>query len=498
MRTKDGISTMTEFDLTIRGGTVVTADKQSREDIGIKDGLITEVASGLPPGVRDIDAAGKFVLPGGIDGHCHIEQVSSFGLLNADDFYSATVSAAHGGTTTVVPFAAQHRGDSVSEVVAAYRKLAEEKAVIDYHFHIIVTDPTEEVLEQELPPLIAEGFRSLKIFLTYDLMRVDDYQMLQVLEVARRHGALVLAHAENNDMIRWATDRLVGQGHTAPKFHAISHPRLAEAEAVNRAIMLARFIDTPILIFHVTTREAMDAIRRAQDEGFKVYGETCPQYLLLTAEDLDRPDSEGAKFCCSPPPRDKSDQEAMWQGLVDDTFQVFNSDHAPYRYDETGKLHAGPNPTFKQIANGLPGIELRMPLLFSDGVMADRLDIRRFVALTSTNMARLYGLYPNKGTIAVGSDADIAIWDPEVERVVTDETTHDTTGYTPFEGRGIKGWPVYTISRGRVVIENGTLDAERGSGRLAKRQMPDLAKPLGRPEAEMDPARNFGIQLLRD
>jgi dihydropyrimidinase len=488
---------MSEFDLTIRNGTVVTALEKTVTDIGIKDGLITAVSENLKPGDNDIDASGKLVLPGGIDGHCHIEQLSSFGLMNADDFYSATVSAAFGGTTTVIPFAAQQRGDSVTKVVNDYRVLADEKAVIDYHFHIIVSDPTKDVLEKELPPLIEQGFRSLKIFMTYEKVKIDDYQMLDILEVARKHGALVIAHAENNDMIRWASQRLIDSGHTEPKFHAISHPRLAEAEAVHRAIVLARFIDVPILIFHVTTREAMEEIRRAQDAGLKVFGETCPQYLCLTADDLDKPGTEGAKFCCSPPLRNKRDQDAMWQGLVDNVFQVFNSDHSPYRYDETGKLSAGPNPTFKQIANGLPGIELRMPLLFSEGVNKGKIDVCRFVELTSTNMARLYGLYPHKGTIAVGADADVAIWDPELEKTVTDETTHDNTGYSPFKGRKISGWPVTVLSRGRVVIDSDKLHAERGSGRLAKRGMPDLAKPLGRLEPEMDMNKNFGVQLFR-
>ncbi len=488
---------MSEFDLTIRNGTVVTASEKTGADVGIKDGLIAAIAENLKPGDKDIDASGKLVLPGGIDGHCHIEQLSSFGLMNADDFYSATVSAAFGGTTTVIPFAAQHRGDSVTKVVNDYRALADEKSVIDYHFHIIVSDPTKDVLEKELPPLIEEGFRSLKIFMTYEKVKDDDYQMLDILEVARKHGALVIAHAENNDMIRWASQRLIERGHTEPKFHAISHPRLAEAEAVHRAIVLARFIDVPILIFHVTTREAMEEIRQAQDAGLKVFGETCPQYLCLTAQDLDQPGTEGAKFCCSPPPRDESDQDAMWQGLIENVFQVFNSDHAPFRYDETGKLYAGPNPTFKQIANGLPGIELRMPLLFSEGVNKGKIDVCRFVELTSTNMAQLYGLNPHKGTISAGADADVAIWDPELEKTVTDKTTHDTTGYTPFEGWKITGWPVTVLSRGRVVVDAGKLHVERGSGRLAKRDMPELAKPLGRLEPEMDMAKNFGVQLYR-
>jgi len=487
---------MSDFDLTIRGGTIVNGAGQSRRDIGVKDGVIVELAENLEEGATDVDARDKLVLPGGIDGHCHIEQLSSFGLMNADDFYTATISAAHGGTTTVVPFAAQHRGQSISKVVNEYRALAEEKAAIDYHFHIIVTDPTDEVLTKELPPLIEQGFRTLKLFLTYDLMKVDDYQTLQVMEVARKYGALIVAHAENNEMIRWATNKLVESGHTEPKYHAVSHPRLAEAEAVHRAIVLARLIDVPIMIFHVTTREAMDEVRRAQEAGLKVYAETCPQYLFLTAEDLDRPGAEGAKYCCSPPPRDKDDQEAMWEGLIDDTFQAYSSDHAPYRYDETGKLNAGGNPTFKQIPNGLPGLELRMPLLFSEGVMTGRLGLTKFVELTSTNIARLYGLYPKKGQISVGSDADIAVWNPDVKKTITDEMVHDNTGYTPFAGWTVTGWPECVISRGRVIVKDGAADAAPGSGRLATRELSDAAKPLGRTELEMDERKNFGVRML--
>lgn len=486
---------MTEFDLTVRGGTIVTTAGETKGDIGVKDGVIAEIAEGLAPGAEDIDASGKLVFPGGIDGHCHIEQLSSFGVMNADDFYTASVSAAHGGTTTVVPFAAQHRGDSVSEVVKAYRALAEEKAAIDYHFHIIVTDPTEEVLTKELPPLIESGFHTLKLFLTYDLMKVDDYQTLQVMEVARKHGALIVAHAENNDMIRWTIEKLVNGGNTAPKFHAVSHPRLAEAEATHRLIVLARFIDVPVMIFHVTTREAMEEIRRAQEAGFKVYAETCTQYLVLTADDIDRPGSEGAKYCCSPPLRDDSDVEAMWQGLADGTFQALSSDHAPYAYDKTGKLTASDNPTFKQIPNGLPGLELRMPILFSEGVQKGRIDLPKFVELASTGVARLYGLYPQKGELAVGSDADIAVWDPDAKKTITDDMTHDNTGYTPFAGRTVNGWPQYVISRGRVIIRDGVADMEPGSGRTAKRELSDEAKPLGRTEPEMDPAKSFGAQL---
>ncbi|MDA7945945.1 MAG: dihydropyrimidinase [Hyphomicrobiaceae bacterium] len=487
---------MSGFDLTVRGGTIVTASGETAGDVGVKDGVITQIAEGLEPGAEDIDAAGKLVLPGGIDGHCHIEQLSSFGLMNSDDFFTASVAAAHGGTTTVVPFAAQHRGQSISDVVKAYRALAEEKAAIDYHFHIIVTDPTEDVLTKELPPLLEDGFRTLKLFLTYDLMKVDDYQTLQVMEVARKHGALIVTHAENNEMIRWATEKLVKNGHTEPKFHAVSHPRLAEAEAVHRAIILARFIDVPIMIFHVTTREAMDEVRRAQEAGLKVYAETCTQYLVLTSDDLDRPGGEGAKFCCSPPLRDDTDVEAMWQGLADGTFVTLSSDHAPYAYDETGKLNAGDNPTFKQIPNGLPGLELRMPVLFSEGVKTGRINLPKFVELTSTGIARLYGLYPQKGEIAVGSDADIAVWDPDAEKTISDDMVHDNTGYSPFTGHTITGWPECVISRGRIIVRDGKTDMAPGSGKIAKRELSDQAKPLGRIEPEMDETKNFGIRLL--
>lgn len=239
-------------------------------------------------------------------------------------------------------------------------------------------------------------------------------------------------------------------------------------------------------------------IRRAQSEGLKVFAETCPQYLFLTAEDLDRDGAEGAKFCCSPPPRDKAAQEAVWCGLANGTFQVFSSDHAPYRFDETGKLRAGPNPSFKQVANGVPGIELRLPLLFSEGVGKGRIDIHQFVALTATNVAKLYGVHPRKGTIAVGADADLALWDPDAERTITWTDLHDNAGYTPYEGMTLKGWPAIVLSRGRVAVEDGELCVERGSGHFLVREKSRAAAPLNRLAPEMDPSRNFGAHVLPD
>ena len=403
---------MNEYDLVIRGGTVATAADTTLCDVGIKDGAVAALGKNLGSAIREIDASGRFVLPGGIDSHCHIEQRSSAGVVCADDFYSATVAAAFGGTTTVIPFAAQHRGQSLRRVVEEYHEAAGPKAVIDYAFHLIISDPSEQVLGQELPALIRDGYTSFKLYMTYDLLQLDDGQMLDILAVARREGALVMVHAENHDMIKWLTARLLDRGLGAPRYHAVSHARLAEGEATNRAVSLSQLLDVPILLVHVSAAEAIEVIRNAQTKGLKIYGETCPQYLFLTADDIAKPGMEGAKFCCSPPPRDHAAQEAVWTGLRNGTFQVFSSDHAPYRFDASGKLPKGDKTTFKEIANGVPGIELRLPLLFSEGVGKGRLDLNAFVALTATNHAKLYGLYPKKGTIAVGSDADIAIWDP--------------------------------------------------------------------------------------
>ncbi|MGA7261361.1 MAG: amidohydrolase family protein, partial [Stellaceae bacterium] len=328
---------MSEYDLVIRGGIVATAADATLCDIGIKVGAVAALGKNLGSGTREIDATGRLVLPGGIDSHCHIEQRSSAGVVCADDFYSATVAAAFGGTTTVIPFAAQHRGQSLRRVVEEYHEAARPKAVIDYAFHLIISDPSEQVMGQELPALIRDGYTSFKIYMTYDLLQLDDGQMLDILAVARREGALVMVHAENHDMIKWLTGRLLGRGLGAPRYHAVSHARLAEGEATNRAVALAQLLDVPILLVHVSAGEAIEVIRNAQTKGLKIYGETCPQYLFLTADDIAKPGMEGAKFCCSPPPRDHAAQEAVWTGLRNGTFQVFSSDHAPYRFDASGK-----------------------------------------------------------------------------------------------------------------------------------------------------------------
>ncbi len=487
---------MQNYDLIIRNGTIVTEKDKIKQDVGIKCGKIVTIGEIPEKGTTEINADGKLILPGGIDAHCHIEQRSSSGIMTADDFYSGSVSAAFGGTTTIIPFAAQHRGQSLRQVVDDYMACAKPKSVIDYGFHLIISDASDAIIGQELPAMIEDGITSFKIYMTYDDLKLDDYEILNVLAAARREQAMVMIHAENHDVIRWITEKLLDQGKGAPKYHAIAHARIAEKEATHRAISLAELLDTPMLVVHVSSEAALNEIRRAQERGLKIYGETCPQYLFLTIDDLDKDGMDGAMFCCSPPPRDKSSQEAIWDGLVDGSFTVFSSDHAPYRYDGSGKLAAGPTPTFDKIANGVPGLEIRMPLLFSEGVQTGRMDIQRFVEVTATNAAKTYGLYPRKGTIAVGSDADLAIWDTEKQVEITAETIHDNMDYTPYEGMVANGWPTTVISRGRIVIEDGELKVEKGSGEYLKRERPEAAKPLGKLPPEMDPERNFGAEFL--
>jgi dihydropyrimidinase len=472
-----------DFDLVIRGGTVVAANATRPCDLAVRDGRIAALGDGLK-GSREIDARGKLVLPGGVDSHCHIEQLSGMGVMAADDFYTATVAAAHGGTTTVIPFCAQHRADALPAVLADYHARAKAKAVIDYGFHLIIANPDEQTLVTDLPAAITSGVRSFKIFMTYDRMRLHDEQILDVMAAARRHGALVMVHAENHGMISWLAGRMVKQGNTAPRYHAICHTRGSEAEAIQRIIALAEMVDCPILIVHVSTIDGIEVIRQARARGLKVYGETCPQYLFLTAKDIDRPGVLGAAFCCSPPPRDEAAQAACWRGLKDGALQVYSSDHAPYRMDATGKLPKGEKTTFKEMANGVPGLELRLPLLFSFGVNSKRISLEEFVSLTATNHAKTYGLYPRKGVIAVGSDADIAIWDPE-KRVKIGATTHDNTGYTPYEGRELTGWPVTVLSRGEMIVDDGKLSAARGRGQFLAREASDALKPLGRQVPEL-------------
>ncbi|RRJ82269.1 dihydropyrimidinase [Aestuariirhabdus litorea] len=463
---------MKQFDTIIRGGTVVTAADTIRCDVGIRDGIVTTLGADLQDeGAHVINASGLLVMPGGIDSHIHLDQPSGPGIVMADGFDSGTLSALCGGNTTVIPFAFQDKGQSLREAVKIYHDKAEGQSWIDHSFHMIISDPTKDVLECELPAMVDEGYTSYKVFMTYEGLRLDDRQILDLLEVARRHGAFIMVHAEGYDTIRYMVEKLEAEGRTEAFSHALSRPQLVEREATHRAISLAEFIDVPMLLVHVSAREAMEQIRWGQQKGLKIYGETCPQYLMLTQDDLDREGQEGAKYICSPPPRDRDSQEACWEGLQQNVFQVFSSDHCPFLFEgTTGKLREGEHTSFCRVANGVPGVETRLPILFSEGVSKGRIDLNRFVALSSTNHAKLYGMYPKKGTIAVGSDADIALWDPIKKVTITHEMLHSACDYTPYEGVEITGWPVTVLSRGVVVLDNGKVTGKRGHGQYQSRE----------------------------
>ena len=460
---------MSGLDLVIAGGTVVTAADSYAADIGIRDGRIAQIGHDLT-GAERIDATGLLILPGGIDAHVHLDQPTSDGTTMADDFASGTRSAAAGGNTTVLPFALQIRGQSLRACVEDYHRKAQGNCHTDVSFHLIVSDPTPQVLGQELPALVRDGYTSFKVFMTYDDLVLNDAQILDVFEVARRERALVMVHAEGHDAIRHLTRRLEAEGRTAPYYHGQAHAQIAEREATHRAISHAQLIDVPVVIVHVSGRDPMEQIQWARARGMKVHAETCPQYIALTADDLRglNMDFDGAKYVCSPPPRDADSQAAIWQGLRDGTFDIFSSDHCPFRIDATGKDTPSARSSFKYVPNGIPGVETRLPILFSEGVGKGRISLQRFVALTSTNPARLYGLYPQKGSIAIGADADLALWDPALTRSIRQADLNHGCDYTPYEGLEITGWPVRTLLRGRTIAQDGAPVGDPSGGHLSR------------------------------
>jgi len=472
---------MAQFDLVIRNGTVVTASDTIRCDVGIKDGRVAVLGSRLDGATETIDATNKLVLPGGVDSHVHIDEPPFYGVINVDDFAAATTAAACGGTTTVVPFVQQLEGHSLRASVQDYHGKAEGKAVIDYAFHLMITDASDQLLGQELPALVEDGYTSLKIYMTYDGLMLNDRQILDVLAAARRTGAMTMIHAENDHCIHWLSKQLAASGDTSLAQYPKMAPMPVEREATHRAITLGEIVDVPILLVHVSAREALEQIKWARDRGLKVYGETCPQYLFLTRDHIAKAGWEGAKYLCAPPPRDHANADALWHGLANGLFQILSSDHCSFKFEsKEGKKSHGPQPHFRKVAPGVPGIETRLALMFSEGVGKGRIDLNTFVAVTATNAAKMYGLYPRKGTIAVGSDADIAIWDPEKQVTIRHADLHGNMDYTPYEGMTVKGWPITTLSRGEVVCRDGQPTANPGRGRFLPCDKPETAKPLGR------------------
>lgn len=454
------------FDLVVRDGLVAAGDATMRVDIGIRDGCIQAIAERLEDAAQVVEAKGRLVLPGGVDAHCHLDQ-PNYGAVCADDFRSGTLSAACGGTTTIVPFAMAHASDPLAETVAAYRRKADGQALIDYAIHPTIQAATAQTLEQDLPELIRNGYASLKIFTTYDDFRLGDTEILAVFQVAARHGALVMVHAENDAIIAMLKKHLLSKGLVAPRFHAQARPPIVESEAIHRIASFAGLTGAEVLIVHVSSHVGLEEVTRARARGVRIHAETCPQYLLLTEADLDREIVEGAKFMCSPPLRTAADQEALWAGMALGSLAIYSSDHSPYRLTGPGgKLLHGPQSRFDQIANGMPGLELRQPLLFSEGYLKGRISLAQFIALSSTNAAKLHGIAAQKGSIAIGADGDLAIWDQDRETTVTPDLLHDNTGHTPYEGMRIRGWPVTTIARGEVIVDDGRVLGTAGRGRF--------------------------------
>ena len=478
---------MPSYDAIISGGTIVTADDQFAADIGVREGRIVALSEQLEGGPV-IDAAGLLVLPGGVDTHCHIEQLQEGGGSDEESFATGSRAALAGGTTTVVSFSTQFRGGGVMAPLLEYRRRAAAGAMVDHAFHQIITDPTDAVIHDELPQLVASGVRSLKVFLTYDPLRLDDRQYLAVLSAARRLGCLVTVHCENYDAIAWRSQALLAAGRTAPKYHAWSRPAVVEREATYRAIALAELVGAPIEVFHVSCPEAAEEIARAKARGVAVWGETCPQYFVLTAADMDRPGFQGAKFMCSPAPRDAAAIAGLWQAIQQRTLEVISSDHSGWNYDGSrGKRAAGTDAPFTAIPNGIPGLAARMPLLWSEGVATGRITPSDFVRLTATQPARMFGL-ASKGRIAPGADADLVLWDPARRTVLTNTLMQHAIDYTPYEGREVTGWPATVIRRGEVVMQDGAVRAQPGSGRYLPVPPYDMICPRGAPPDGFDAA----------
>ena len=455
------------FDTIITNGRVVTASDTYASDVAIGNGKIVAIGQSLPPenASRIIDAAGKYVLPGGIDVHTHLDMPFG-GTTSSDDFETGTRAAAFGGTTTLIDFAIQYKGQTLRTAFDTWMQKASAKAVCDYAFHCIITELADAQLD-EMNALVREGVTSFKLFMAYPgVFMLDDGSIFKALRMTAKNGGLVCMHAENGNAIDVMVQQALAEGKKAPKYHALTRPTTAEAEATSRAIALAEMAGAPVYIVHLSCNDALEKVREARDRGLPVYAETCPQYLYLSIENFDVPDFEGAKYVFTPPLREKWHQEKLWNGLKSDHLQVVSTDHCPFCFKEQKEL--GRN-DFTKIPNGGPGVEHRMSLIYSGGVAAGRFSVNRFVELVSTTPAKLFGLYPRKGTIAVGSDADLVIFDPNRKHIISAKTHHMRVDYSMFEGIQVMGMPVTVLSRGRVVVESDKFLGRAGTGEFVKR-----------------------------
>ncbi len=458
------------LDTLIRGGTIVTATDTYAGDVGIVGGKISVIGLNLPAegAAKVIEARGMLVMPGGIDVHTHLDMPFG-GTTSADDFESGTVAAAYGGTTTLIDFAIQYQGQTLRHAFDTWMKKADGKAVIDYSFHCIITDIAGAQLD-EMKAFVREGVPTFKLFMAYPgVFMLDDASIFKAMGVAADCGGMICMHAENGGAIDVIVQRALAEGKRSPKYHALTRPVTAEAEATSRAIALAEMAGTPVYIVHLSCSEALEKVREARDRGLRVYAETCPQYLYLSLENMDGPGFDGAKYVFTPPLREKWQQEKLWRGLAKDDLQVVSTDHCPFCMKEQKELGKD---DFTKIPNGGPGIEHRVSLVYSGGVHGGKFSPNRFVQLVSTAPAKLFGLYPRKGTVAVGSDADLIVFDADEEQTISVKTHHMRVDYSMFEGTRVKGVPKTVLSRGRVIVENGKFVGKVGAGEFLKRENP--------------------------
>ena len=452
--------------LLIAGGRVVTAVDDYEGDVLIEGDKIAAVfRKHTLTDVETIDAKGKLVIPGGIDVHTHLDMPFG-GTTSADDFESGTIAAAHGGTTSVVDFAIQYRGQTLRHALDAWRAKADGKAAIDYGFHMIVTDLNDSV-EREMDDLVREGVTSFKLFMAYPgVFMLDDASIFRALLRTRENGGTICMHAENGGVIDVLVKRALAEGKTAPKYHALTRPARAEAEATHRAIALAEMAGVPIYIVHLSAAEALEMVTEARDRGLPAYAETCPQYLFLSYDNYEEPGFDGAKYVMSPPLRPKETQDRLWRGLASNDLQAISTDHCPFCMKEQKELGRD---DFSKIPNGAPGIETRMSLVHDGGVRSGKISWNRFVELTSTSPAKIFGLFPRKGTIAPGSDADLVVFDPNRKQTLSAKTLHMKVDYNPYEGREVTGVSETVLSRGKVIVENGKFTGRAGAGSFLKR-----------------------------
>ncbi len=451
----------------IRNGKVVTSERTTPADVLIDGERIKEVRRGIPISAAEkvIDAKGLYVIPGGIDAHTHLDMPFG-GTRSADDFESGTRAAAFGGTTTIVDFAIQARGTRMRQALDTWWKKAEGRASIDYGLHMIITDLGVAGLE-DMDDMVREGVASFKLFMAYpNAFMVDDTTIFKALSQTSKNGALVCMHAENGSVIDVIVARALAEGKTAPIYHALTRPPRAEAEAVHRAIAMAEIAQVPVYIVHLSSEDALNEVREARDRGLPAFAETCPQYLLLSVDELERPNFEGAKYVFTPPLRSKEHQPKLWEGLKKDHLQVVSTDHCPFCFKDQKILGKD---DFTKIPNGGPGIENRLQLIYHHGVNQGRLSLNRFVELTSTTPARIFGMYPQKGEIAPGSDADIVIWDPQAPYTISAATHHMKVDYSMFEGFTVKGNARMVLSRGEVIVEGNRFLGKAGRGKYLKR-----------------------------